>query len=68
MNYDGWLGLDLFPYRDDPRKFMELSRDNLRLAYEVVGLMKQNGSEELRGSGTKGPEMSELIRDCIRKV
>jgi len=68
MDYDGWLGLDLFPYRDDPRKFMELSRDNLRLAYEVVGLMKQNGSEELRELGTKGPEMAELIRDCIRKV
>ena len=68
MDYDGWLGLDLFPYRDDPKKFMELSRDNLRLAYEVVELMKQNGSEELRESGTRGPEMAELVRDCMRKV
>ena len=68
MNYDGWLGLDLFPYRDDPVRFMEISRDNLRLAYDVVELMKQNDAEKLRESGTKGPEMAELIRDCMRKV
>ena len=68
MNYDGWLGLDLFPYRDDPMKFMEISRDNLRFAYEVVALMKQKGAEELRKSGTKGPEMAELIQNCIRKA
>jgi xylose isomerase len=68
MNYDGWLGLDLFPYRDDPKKFMEISRDNLRLAYDVVEVMNQNGAEKLRESGTKGPEMAELVRDCIRKV
>jgi L-rhamnose isomerase len=68
MNYDGWLGLDLFPYRDDPKKFMELSRDNLRLAYDVVEVMNQNGAKGLRKSGTKGPEMAELIRDCIGKV
>ncbi len=68
MNYDGWLGLDLFPYRDDPMKFMEISRDNLRLAFEVVKLMNENGAAELRKSGTKGPEMAELIRDCMKKA
>lgn len=68
MNYGGWLGLDLFPYRDDPAKFMEISRDNLRFAYKVVELMKQSGAEELRKSGTKGPEMAELTRNCIRKA
>lgn len=68
MNYDGWLGLDLFPYRDDPAKFIELSRDNLQLAYKVVEQMKQDGAAELRNSGTKGSEMAELIRDCMRKV
>jgi len=68
MGYNGWLGLDLFPYRDDPMKFMEISRDNLRLAFEVVKLMNENGAAELRKSGTKGPEMAELIRDCMKKA
>lgn len=68
MKYDGWLGLDLFPYRDDPVKFMRISRDNLRLAYRVAELMNQKGAAELRKSGTKGPEMAELTRDCIREA
>jgi xylose isomerase len=66
--YDGWFGLDLFPYRDEPRKFIELSRDNLRLAGRVVELMNQRGAQEMRAAGTRGPEMSELMRDCIRDV
>ena len=65
--YDGWYGLDLFPYRDDPRKFIELSRDNLRLAKRVVELLNNEGdAAEMRRLGTFGPEMAALIRDCIR--
>jgi len=63
--YEGWFGLDLFPYRDKPRKFMELSRDNLYRANEVVESMNEKGARELRSSGTHGPEMAALIRDCI---
>jgi xylose isomerase len=66
--YDGWYGLDLFPYRDDPGEFMELSRDNLRLAKSVVQLMNEKGAAEMREAGTAGPEMSVLLRDCIREV
>jgi xylose isomerase len=66
--YDGWYGLDLFPYRDEPRKFIELSRDNLRLAKKVVNLLNENGAAQMRAEGTHGPEMAELVRDCIRKV
>ena len=66
--YDGWYGLDLFPYRDDPVKFMEISRDNLCLAKRVVGLMNEKGARELRAAGTYGPEMAVLVRDCIRAV
>jgi len=68
MEYDGWFGLDLFPYRDAPRDFMVLSRDNLRLGCEVVALLKQSGAPALRGSGACGPEMARLIRDCIAKA
>ncbi|MCK5271312.1 MAG: TIM barrel protein [Sedimentisphaerales bacterium] len=68
MNYDGWFGLDLFPYRDDPIEFMELSVENLQFAQRVVELMNQKGARELRAVGTKGPEMSRLILNCIREA
>jgi sugar phosphate isomerase/epimerase len=32
MGYDGWFGLDLFPYRDNTIDFMKLSVENLRFA------------------------------------
>jgi len=66
--YEGWFGLDLFPYRDEPRKFIEISRDNLRLAGRVVALLKEKGVSEMREAGTYGPEMAVLVRDCIREV
>ncbi len=68
MNYDGWYGLDLFPYRDDPLDFMKLSVENLRLAQNVVKLMNEKGARELRATGTEGPAMSRLIRECIREA
>ena len=64
--YDGWYGLDLFPYRDAPRAFIELSRDNLRLAQAVVEEMNARGARELRASGRHGPEMAVLVRDSTR--
>lgn len=66
--YDGWYGLDLFPYRDDPIRFMELSVENLQLAQAVVELMKERGAEELRARAGTGPDMAVLIRDCIREA
>jgi len=65
IGYEGWFGLDLFPYRDEPRKFIEVSRDNLCLAKRVVDLLNDNGAKDLRNSGTFGLEISALIRDCI---
>jgi xylose isomerase len=66
--YDGWFGLDLFPYRDDSVDFMLLSVENLRLGQEVVQLMNERGAKELRARGTDGPAMSRLIRDCMMQV
>jgi len=68
VGYDGWYGLDLFPYRDDPQKFIELSRDNLLLAAKVVDLLKEKGANDMRTAGTFGTEMSVLVRDCIRQA
>lgn len=65
MGYDGWFGLDLFPYRDRPRDFIELARDNLRLGCAVVDLMNERGARELRTDGTRGVALSRLITECI---
>jgi sugar phosphate isomerase/epimerase len=65
MKYDGWFGLDLFPYRDDSIDFMRLSVENLRFAQRVVDLMNQRGAHELREKGTEGPAISRLLRDCL---
>jgi xylose isomerase len=66
--YDGWYGLDLFPYRDDPVKYMTLSVENLTLAARVVEEMKKRGAEKLRTRPDTGPEMARLLRDCIREA
>jgi len=67
-DYNDWFGLDLFPYRDEPKKFMELSVENLNLAKKVVALMNKKGAKDLRSSGRCGPEASVLLRDAIREV
>ena len=41
VGYDGWCGLDPFPYRHDPRKFIGLSVKSLRLAKPVVKLLNE---------------------------
>lgn len=68
INFDGWFGLDLFPYRDNPVDFMKLSVENLNLAQNVVDLMNKKGARQLRATGLDGPAMSRLIRDCIRQA
>ena len=68
MGYDGWFGLDLFPYRDDTQKFMDLSRDNLRLAQRTVNLMNENGARELRATGENGVELSRLMIESLQKA
>ena len=68
QKYDGWFGLDLFPYRDDAVDFMKLSVENLRLGQRVVKLMKERGADKLRKTGADGPAMSRLIRVCIRET
>ncbi len=68
QDYDGWFGLDLFPYRDNPIEYIKLSVENLRFGQAVVDLMNKRGARQLRAKGTDGPAMSRLIRDCIREA
>lgn len=67
-NYSGWFGLDLFPYRDEPEKFITMSRDNLRFALDVAKMMIEKGAQDMRVSGKFGPEMAQLMLECIRKA
>jgi xylose isomerase len=68
VNYKGWLGLDLFPYRDSARKFITQSRDNLRLADQIAKLMIKKGAPKMRKSAKFGPEMADLMLQSIREA
>jgi len=43
--YDGWYGLDLFPYREDPAKAIDESIKNLKFGFE---LLERVPREEIR--------------------
>ena len=47
---------------------MNLSVENLRLGQHIVKLMNERGAKELRKTGTDGPAMSRLLRDCMMDV
>lgn len=66
--YDGWYGLDLFPYRDSPRQFIELSVENLRRARRAVDILFEKGARELQKQGNKGIELNRLILQSIREA
>lgn len=68
QGYDGWFGLDLFPYRDNPIDYMRLSVENLRYGQHIVELLNKKGARELRRHGTDGPAMAQLVRECIREA
>jgi len=63
INYQGWHGLDLFPFRDEAKKFIKLSRNNLELGYAIVDELKERGIKDLQASGERGPEVTQLVID-----
>lgn len=67
VNYSGWHGLDLFPYRDQATKYMKMSRNNLELGYAVVDILKEKGLSALQKDCEKGPEISQLILETLMK-
>ena len=38
------------------------------MGQEIVELLNEKGARELRKDGTRGPEMSRLMRACIQEV
>ena len=65
VDYSGWHGLDLFPYRDEAIKYIKMSRNNLELGYAVVDILKEKGLGTLQKDCEKGPEISQLIIETL---
>jgi len=68
FGYEGWYGLDLFPYRDKSKDFIELSVENLRYAQRVVECMRAQGADDMRASGRDGIELSRLTLKCLAEA
>jgi len=51
VGYDGWLGLDLFPAREDPVEALEQSIDNIKL---MVALLNRVDRKELKARLEEG--------------
>ena len=45
--YDGWFGLDLFPYREDPVKVVDETIKNLYFGYELLGRVPREELHEV---------------------
>ena len=45
--YDGWFGLDLFPYREDPAKVVDETIKNLHFGYELLGRVPRDELHEV---------------------
>ena len=45
--YDGWFGLDLFPYREDPVKVVDETIKNLYFGYELLGRVPREEIHEV---------------------
>ncbi len=45
--YDGWFGLDLFPYREDPADAVRESIRNLQFGYELLDLVPREAWYEV---------------------
>lgn len=67
VNYSGWHGLDLFPYRDDAVNYIKLSRNNLELGYAVVDVLKEAGISTLQSDCEKGTEIAQLVIEVMMK-
>jgi xylose isomerase len=62
--YDGWFGLDLFPYREPPDKAVEESIANLKFGYELLSRVpKQEWYEVFQTSDAI--KISQLFRRML---
>ncbi|MCB0004704.1 MAG: sugar phosphate isomerase/epimerase, partial [Anaerolineae bacterium] len=62
--YDGWFGLDLFPYREDPAQVVNETIRNLKFGYELLDRVPR---DELRACmhSYDAIRISQLMRQML---
>ena len=67
VGYDGWYGLDLFPYREEPAEAVQQSINNIRL---MMNLLDRVNREEIRERIEEGDatEVQPLLRKMLTKT
>nr|NIO03081.1 hypothetical protein [Pseudomonadota bacterium]NIS67446.1 hypothetical protein [Pseudomonadota bacterium] len=64
VGYDGWYGLDIFPYREDIIAACELSIENIKDLHEVAREIDPGKLEKTQAGGD-AIESHRYIRDFI---
>jgi len=65
INYTGWISLDVYPYREDVRKFCERSIENLHLASKLVDVIGMDSLDECIAKGD-ATETSAVLRRVFK--
>jgi L-rhamnose isomerase len=63
-NYDGWYGLDLFPYREPPEKAVDESIKNLKFGFELLNRVSREDLREVFLS-SDAIRISQLMRRML---
>lgn len=63
VGYDGYIGFDIFPYRMDPVKALELCVENTRALEKLLDKVDVKALENAQGQGDAG-----LAHQVVRKV
>ena len=65
LGYEGWFGLDLFPYREPPEKAVEESIQNLRFGFELLGRVQKDELRECFKT-SDAIKITQLMRKMLR--
>ncbi len=67
LSYDGWLSIDVYPYREDPAQVVEGS---IKVLEKMDGVLERFGLDKISSSLDKGsaiPLLSQLLDAIIRE-
>jgi xylose isomerase len=62
--YDGWFGLDLFPYREDPVAVVQETIKNLKFGYELLDRVDREEFREVMRT-SDAVKISQLMRRML---
>ncbi|MGM0368605.1 MAG: sugar phosphate isomerase/epimerase family protein [Actinomycetota bacterium] len=64
--YNGWHGLDLFPYREDPSQIVRQSIDNIKFFYKMAKIIDSYDIEDIFHSSDP-VKMNQILREILKK-